>query len=77
MNLKTQHANIVAAQRARLSAAATDEERKAILSEFGPQLSKLNSEIERSRRIATWHEAPDGSPCCCTEDDRRYGCGCR
>lgn len=25
----------------------------------------------------TWHTAPDGSECCCTAGERRYGCGCR
>ena len=24
-----------------------------------------------------WHTSPDGTPCCCTAEDRRYGCGCR
>jgi len=24
----------------------------------------------------SWHRAPDGSPCRCTAEDRRYGCGC-
>ena len=23
-----------------------------------------------------WHTAPDGTECCCTAEDRRYGCGC-
>jgi len=23
-----------------------------------------------------WHTAPDGSNCCCTAEDRQYGCGC-
>jgi len=26
---------------------------------------------------AAWHTAPDGTPCCCTAEDRQYGCGCR
>lgn len=32
-----------------------------------------------SRRKSTgpqWHIAPDGSDCCCTAEDRQYGCGC-
>jgi hypothetical protein len=24
----------------------------------------------------TWHKAPDGTDCCCTEEERRYGMGC-
>ena len=24
-----------------------------------------------------WHIAPDGTDCCCTAEDRMYGCGCR
>jgi hypothetical protein len=24
----------------------------------------------------SWHISPDGTPCCCTAQDRRYGTGC-
>jgi len=24
-----------------------------------------------------WHTAPDGTSCCCTSEERKYGAGCR
>lgn len=30
-----------------------------------------------TKRGREWHIAPDGRECCCTAEDRRYGCGCR
>ncbi len=43
------------------------------------ELTRRDSEI-RARRAKQggrdWHTAPDGSPCCCTAEDDRYGCGC-
>ncbi len=38
------------------------------------ELYTQNNPPKSERR---WHRAPDGSACCCTAEDRRYGCGCR
>jgi hypothetical protein len=51
-------------------------------SELEGVVTRLQATIEFSRKRAqqtekTWHEAPNGEPCCCTPDDRRYGCGCK
>lgn len=53
-------------------AAMTDEQATA--------MQKRNYELReqsQSQPKKQWHAAPDGTPCCCTADDRRYGCGCR
>jgi len=33
--------------------------------------------MTRKPRRAKWHTAPDGTQCCCTAEDRKYGTGCR
>lgn len=80
MAAKEQHAELVAAQRAALNAASSDSERAQVLAEYGPQIGAANSRMETeilNARPIRWHAAPDGTECCCTAEDRRYGCGCR
>lgn len=78
MNGTEQHASLVTTQRTELDAATTPAEREAVLAKYGPQISRAHSEMEYARTPEpNWHAAPDGSQCCCTSEDRRYGCGCR
>jgi hypothetical protein len=40
-------------------------------------LNSKREQLKADKQPIQWHTAPDGSPCCCTAEDRRYGCGCR
>ncbi|MCK9568549.1 hypothetical protein M0R72_06380 [Candidatus Pacearchaeota archaeon] len=80
--LAAQHRALVRRQRTALALCADDDERQAVLSVCGPLISRANSAVEYARACETrethpWHTAPDGTPCRCTAEDRRYGCGCR
>lgn len=76
---KELHAELVERQRTELDAVQTLMERQAVLKHYEPLIARANSAMQEAEIFANiqWHTAPDGSPCCCTVEDRRYGCGCR
>ncbi len=75
MDAKKQHADLVRRQRLALDKATTNEKREIALVKFGPLISMANSE-QQDTGDPEWHTAPDGTQCCCTAEDRQYGCGC-
>ena len=72
--MNSKHVRLVKEQRAAL-AGAMEAERSAILAYYGPLISRANSAV-REDGSPEWHLAPDGTPCCCTAEERSRGCGC-
>lgn len=60
--------------------------REIALTDYLPEIRALMAGAEKAaaqhaagegrRRETKWHVAPDGTPCCCTAEERRYGLGC-